>query len=98
VRGVAVRLGVGPAHAPRGLRPPRPRDSAQPEGHGWRLSSPSPASSPNAIRRTSCAIDVAKASGEVCMRLSHGAIVGRRGTRVCSIQVTTDTNRRALSK
>jgi transposase len=36
------------------------------------------------------AIDVAKASGEVCTRVPHPSIAGRRVTRVWSVEATTD--------
>jgi len=35
-------------------------------------------------------IDVAKASGEVCTRLPHASIPGRRVTRVWSVEATTN--------
>ena len=35
-------------------------------------------------------IDVAKASGEVCTRLPHASIAGRRVTRVWSVEATTN--------
>jgi transposase len=36
------------------------------------------------------AIDVAKASGEVCTRVPHASVAGRRVTRVWSVEATTD--------
>jgi transposase len=36
------------------------------------------------------AIDVAKASGEVCVRVPHASIPGRRVTRVWTVEATTD--------
>ena len=36
------------------------------------------------------AIDVAKASGEVCVRVPHASIPGRRLTRVWTVEATTD--------
>jgi transposase len=36
------------------------------------------------------AIDVAKASGEVCTRVPHASIPGRRVTKVCTVEATTD--------
>jgi hypothetical protein len=36
------------------------------------------------------AIDVAKASGEVCTRVPHRSIPGRRLTRVWSVEATTN--------
>jgi len=36
------------------------------------------------------AIDVAKASGEVCTRVPHASIPGRRVTRVWTVEATTD--------
>jgi len=36
------------------------------------------------------AIDVAKASGEVCTRVPHASIAGRRVTKVWNVQATTN--------
>jgi transposase len=36
-----------------------------------------------------CAIDVAKASGKVCMRLPHRSVPGRRGSQVWEVAATT---------
>ena len=36
------------------------------------------------------AIDVAKASGEVCTRVPHASLPGRRVTKVCTVEATTD--------
>jgi len=36
------------------------------------------------------AIDVAKASGEVCVRVPHASIPGRRVTSVWTVEATTD--------
>ena len=38
-----------------------------------------------------CAIDVAKASGKVCMRLPSQGGAGRRVSRVWDVAATTDT-------
>ena len=37
-----------------------------------------------------CAIDVAKASGKVCMRVPHETVAGRRVTRVWDVPATTN--------